>query len=321
MTVVRLGRCGLLMVGLAVPFAHAATNPQELLVRMQHAANTLNYDGIFVYHRADQLESLRIIHKIGRSGVRERLVSLNGAPREVIRTDDEVRCYLPDENSVMVEHRRADQRTFPALLPDSMTGLVTHYSLNALNGSRVAGRTTQSVRIRPRDEYRYGYQLWADRDTGLLLMASLLDNRGAAVEQYMFTQVEIGGPIADADLAPQNRGKGLVWHRPEPGAAPAATARWQVGELPAGFVQTANMTRRLPNHRQPVEHLVYSDGLAVVSVFVEPVGDTATRVSGLTQIGAMHAYGRVVSGHQVTVVGEVPAATARMIGESVQLKP
>lgn len=322
MTAAWYGRCSLWLLGLAIPVVHAAPTPQELLDRMQQAAQTLTYDGVFVYHHDDHLESLRILHKVEKSGTRERLVSLSGVPCEIIRTDNEVLCYLPDENSVMVEHRRTDRHSFPALVPESLNGISHYYRLSVGHGGRVAGRKIQSVRVQPRDGYRFGYQLWADEDTGLLLKASLLDERGSVIEQYMFTHINIGGAIADADLRPQNRGRGLVWHRPESGASVPATHRWTVEQLPAGFVQTEDMSRRLPNHRQPVEHMVFSDGLAVVSVFVEPVADTApSRIAGPTRMGAMHAYGKTLAGHQITVVGEVPAATVSMIGESVRLKP
>lgn len=323
MTVAWYGRCGLWLFGLAIPAAHAALTPQQLMDRMQQAAQTLTYDGVFVYHHDDHLESLRILHKVEKNGVRERLVSLNGVPREIIRTNSEVLCYLPDENSVMVEHRRADPHSFPALLPDTLAGIANHYKLSMGHGGRVAGRKIQSVRVQPRDAYRFGYQLWADQDTGLLLKASLLDEHGSVIEQYMFTHITIGGAIAESDLNPQNRGRGLVWHRPEPGTSAPSTHRWAVTQLPAGFVQTEDMSRHLPNHRLPVEHLVFSDGLAVVSVFIEPVSDVteSARITGPTRIGAMHAYGRTVADHQITVVGEVPAATVNMIGESVSLKP
>ena len=322
MTDKRLRRCSLLILGLILP-ATAAADPHALLGRMQRAALQLDYDGIFVYQQGDQLESLRIVHKAGSAGASERLLSLNGAPREIIRTEREVRCYLPDENAVMVEHRRADRRNFPALLPEALAGLTRHYQIRSGKSSRVAGRKVQSVQIKPRDGYRYGYELWADEATGLLLKASLLDDQQRVVEQYMFTQVVIGKNIADTELQPQNRGKGLVWHRPENPTTGATTESWEARQLPDGYTLTERMLRRLPKRRHLVEHLVYSDGLSVVSVFVEPADPSAqaAAVTGMTQMGAIHAFGKVVDGHQVTVVGEAPAATIDMIGDSVNRRP
>ena len=310
------------LLGLAAPLAQAA-DAQVLFARMHQAGRSLDYEGTFVYQHGDQLESLRIIHKAGTGGVRERLVSLNGAPREIIRTDSEVRCYLPDENAVLIEHRRADNRNFPALLPDSLALLKGNYMIRAGKEGRVAGHKAVSVRIKPRDAYRYGYLLWVDEASGLLLKASLLDERGEVIEQYMFTQVSIGGPIPESELKPQYPAKGIVWQRADDETRVSSTGQWTATRLPDGFTLSARIVRMLPARKQPVEHLVYSDGLAVVSVFVEKAGDEArpNALSGLTHMGAAHAFGKVVDGHQVTVVGEAPALTVDMIGESVRSGP
>ncbi|MBS1235686.1 MAG: sigma factor RpoE negative regulatory protein RseB [Proteobacteria bacterium] len=309
-------------LGFAASLAQAA-DAQTLFARMHQVGRSLDYEGTFVYQHGDQLESLRIVHKTGTGGVRERLVSLNGAPREIIRTDSEVRCYLPDENAALIEHRRAGDRNFPTLLPDSLALLEGNYKVHVGKEGRVAGRKAVSVRIKPRDAYRYGYLLWADEASGLLLKASLLDEHGGVVEQYMFTQVSIGKPIPESELKPQYPTKGIVWQRADDETQALSTGQWTAARLPAGFTLSARMMRMLPAHKQPVEHLVYSDGLAVVSVFVEKVGDEAipNALSGLTHMGAVHAFGKVVDGHQITVVGEAPALTVDMIGESVRLGP
>lgn len=111
-------------------------------------------------------------------------------------------------------------------------------------------------------------------------------------------------------------------HRAADEQPPASTRRWEAEKLPPGYTLSAHMRRKLPARRQPVEHLVYSDGLAVVSVFVEPVNDaTQGALSGLTHMGAVHAYGKVVDGHQITVLGETPAMAVDMIGASVVSRP
>jgi len=310
------------LLGLAAPLSQAA-DAQTLFARMHQAGRSLDYEGTFVYQHGDRLESLRIVHKTGAGGARERLVSLNGAPREITRNDSEVRCYLPDENAVLIEHRRADNRNFPALLPDSLALLKGNYKILVGKEGRVAGRKAVSVRIKPRDAYRYGYLLWADEASGLLLKASLLDEHGGVVEQYMFTQVAIGQTIAESDLKPQYPTKGIVWRRADdkPPAQPAG--QWVAARRPAGFMLSTRMMRMLPARKQPVEHLVYSDGLAVVSVFVERADKAAKSsvLSGLIHMGAAHAFGKLVDGHQVTVVGEAPAMTVDMIGESVRSGP
>ncbi len=310
------------LLGLAAPLAQAV-DAQSLFARMHQVGRSLDYEGTFVYQHGDQLESLRIVHKAGPDGARERLVSLNGAPREIIRTGSEVHCYLPDENAVLIEHRRADDRNFPALLPDSLALLKGNYKIHVGKEGRVAGRQTVSVHIKPRDAYRYGYLLWVDKASGLLLKASLHDERGGVVEQYMFTQVSIGKPILESELKPQYPTKGIVWKRADDQPPAPSTGQWAAARLPAGFALSARLMRMLPARQQPVEHLVYSDGLAVVSVFVERTDDAIKPnvLSGLTHMGAVHAFGKVVDGHQITVVGEAPAMTVDMIGESIGSGP
>jgi sigma-E factor negative regulatory protein RseB len=306
---------------LIVPAAHAADDARAWLMKMNQAAHSLNYAGSFVYQHGDQLESMRIWRKVQGELVRERLVSLNGAAREVIRTDQEVRCYLPDENTVVVEYRRAEARSFPSLLPQSLRDLDKNYAISLGQSARVVDRSAQGVTISPRDTYRYGYQLWADKETGLLLKASLVDDKGQVIEQFMFTSVDLGGTIPDSAFEPRDDGKNYVWYREDKDSAPSASAKkqWTVKRLPPGFTLSMHMTRMIPNRKTPVEHMIYSDGLAVVSVFVEKLDDVATPadVGDVLHIGAMHARGRIIDAHQVTVVGEVPAATVDLMGESV----
>lgn len=139
----------------------------------------------------------------------------------------------------------------------------------------------------------------------------------------MFTQVSIGKPIQESELNTQYPTKGFVWQRADEATLAPPTEKWTAIQVPAGFALNARMVRMLPARKQPVEHLVYSDGLAVVSVFVEKVGDEANphALSGMTHMGAVHAFGKIVDGHQVTVVGEAPALAVNMIGESVESGP
>ncbi len=295
----------------------AAEDAHAWLMKMNEAPRRLDYEGTFVYQRGAQLDAMRIVHKSEQGTVRERLVSLNGAAREIVRNEREVQCYLPDENSVVIEHRKVDTRRFPSVLPERLAELGIHYTFQLGGRERIAGRVAQQVVIHPRDAYRYGYRLWADRETGLLLKTELLDRQGRALEQFMFTQLRVGTVPTQA-LQPENPGKGWVWYR-EDRAPPAAPAqRWAAAQLPGGFKLSHQVMRRLPMRNKTVEHLVYSDGLATVSLFVEALDrQEKPGMQGPSHMGAVHAYGARVNGHQVTVVGEVPAETVAMIARSV----
>ncbi len=313
-------RSAVVFLGLFVcSSANAADAAHDWLMKINRAARDLEYVGIFVYQHDTQLEAMQIFHKTENGSSRERLVSLNGAPREIIRDANEVRCYWPDKNSVMVEYRKAEKKGFPSILPERLQDLDEYYVLKLGDTERITGRMAQLMIVKPTDQYRYGYRLWADVDTGLLLKADLLDAQDTVLEQFMFTQVSIGAKIPAAALAPGMTGKSMTWYREE-GDTRQVTEKpgWSAAQLPKGFKLSAHMTRRLPMRKQPVEHLVYTDGLATVSVFVEKQEKGAKPfMRGVSRMGAVHAMSAQVDDYQITTVGEVPAATVSLIGASV----
>ncbi len=309
-------------------FSSAATAGEEAyswLMKMNQATRTLNYDGTFVYQHGDQLEAMRIIHAVRDGSVRERLVSLNGSAREVIRDDQQVMCYLPDRKSIIVEHRFLGRdKSFPVILPESVTVLKKRYVIQLGAPGRVSGRDAQVVIIRPRDQHRYGYHLWADKETGLLLKADLVDHMGKILEQFMFAQVKIGHVIDAAHLQPAMGVDDMAWYvgKTMDHTSVEPAEGWTVSKVPAGFVLSNRIMRKTPAHGNPVEHLVYTDGLAAVSVFIEKV-DKGTRsvIVGGSTMGAVHAFGNIVDNHQIIVVGEVPATTVESIARSVVAQP
>ncbi|MFV1996831.1 MAG: MucB/RseB C-terminal domain-containing protein [Acidiferrobacterales bacterium] len=316
------GQYRLLLLALLVwpASALAAESAMDWLMKMNVAVTSKNYDGIFVYRHGDQLEAMRIVHRANNGEHRERLVSLNGEAREVIRNDSNVICYLPTKKSVMVEHRKSSGKNFPSILPHSLDQLASYYSLGLGKGDRVANRETQLVYIKPKDAYRYGYQLWADRNTGLLLRANLINEKGQVVEQFMFTSINIGKKIRSIDLNPGYSGTKWAWYREKKGTESAGNkdVNWNASQLPKGFSLSRRILRNSPMGNTPVEHLVYSDGLAAISVFIEPRDKKGKRkMKGATGMGAVHAFGTVVNNFQITVVGEVPAAAVAMIGNSI----
>ncbi|MEE8634837.1 MAG: MucB/RseB C-terminal domain-containing protein [Acidiferrobacterales bacterium] len=305
--------------------ASTAATAYDWLMKMNRATRELNYDGTFVFQQGQKLEAMRIIHWADKGSVKERLVSLNGTAREIIRDDQQVMCYLPDRKSVVVEHRLARGKSFPVILPKRLEQLQKHYEMQlGRMPARVAGRDTQVVVILPRDSYRYGYRLWADKESGLLLKADLIDQMGSTLEQFMFTQVNIGVTIDPQELEPDVSTDNMAWYwgkRIEQGTVTLFKG-WSVGQVPSGFVLSNKLMRKNPRRNKPVKHLVYSDGLAAVSIFIEKFDkDGGTAMKGQSSMGAVHAFGDVINDYQITVVGEVPAATVELIGKSVRARP
>ncbi len=300
----------------------ASANPQQSLDRMARAAQTLNYDGTFVYRNGATMQSMRIIHRfVDSEGERERLVALSGAAREVLRDRERVTCILPDRQSVVVTKSRP--RTFPySKLFESDTGFDRFYALSVHRGERIAGRYTKLVAVDSYDRFRYGYRLWMDRDTGLLLKSELINEHGEVVEQLVYTNIILPAEIPDELLEPEISGAGYTWYndeQAEPAAASGTGAGpdWYPGWLPDGFELRDYARDPILASRDPVEHLVFSDGLASVSVFIERLDTASEPLDGLSSMGAVNAYGGMVDEFQITVVGEVPAATVERVAMSI----
>ncbi|MDH3688294.1 MAG: MucB/RseB C-terminal domain-containing protein [Gammaproteobacteria bacterium] len=297
-----------------------AGNAADWLMKMNEASTAISYDGMFVYMHDGQIEAMRVIHIVDDGLVRERLYSLNGATREVIRDDRQVWCYLPDQKIGFRELRQASDANFPSILPRRIDKLHLNYDFRLGKLGRIAQRQTQQIIIEPKDEFRYGYNLWADNETGLLLKADLVDSFGESIEQYMFTQINLDGDVSVDDLTPSTPKQELKWFGLDPDVNQEPTSlNWEVTEIPDGFMLSGRVRRLSPVSRQTVEHLVYSDGLAAVSVFIEKKTKPSEQASmlGMSSMGAVHAFGTVIEDHQITVVGEVPSKTVDMIGMSV----
>jgi sigma-E factor negative regulatory protein RseB len=235
----------------------------------------------------------------------------------VFRNNDEVYCFLSDDKTVMVDKRRL-KRSFPALLPTQLSDLKEFYDIKLGGQERVAGRDGQVIALSPKDGYRYGHRFWADKQSGLLLKASTWNERKEMVDQFSFSDIKIGTAIDPKEVKPVLRGKKLVRSTGEGRDNVPIDSGWEITAAPPGFKHMTAMKRVLPGARMPVNHLVYSDGLAAVSVFIEPVSDKTT--PGLSSHGAVQAYTRVLANHQVTVLGEVPQATVMQIGDAVSFK-
>ncbi|HSH42217.1 MAG TPA: MucB/RseB C-terminal domain-containing protein [Arenicellales bacterium] len=318
------------MLLLGTPCAAVAQDGADWLMKINDAARELNYDGTFVYVEGYRIASMRVTHRARGGAMRQRIYSLNGAAREVIRDDNQVWCYVPDRKLGVHEYRRVSRKGFPDLLPKGLEHLVRYYDVRVGEQGRVADRRVQQIVVEPRDGFRYGYDLWADEASGLLLKAALLNEERQPIEQYLFTTIEIGADIDPENLEPVTPKSDLVWYgdaRSEDDVSgisrrdsEMAAANWVAEEVPDGFSLTRKMRRKSPMSGAVVEHYVYSDGLASVSVFIEKLDDADARISGTKKMGAVYAFGREVDGHQVTVVGEVPARTVDLIGMSVRPK-
>jgi sigma-E factor negative regulatory protein RseB len=314
--------------------ARGADDPRAWLERMNKALATRNYDGTFFHISGGRVETMRIVHRVRSGRVTERLQSLDGSGREFVRANDELTCYLPDQHTVLVEPRQ-DRGPFLGSLPQFDATVSDFYRIEALPDTHILGRPARVIAVNPKDQFRFGYRLWLDEKTAMPLKTQLCDSRGQVIEQIFFARLDMPESIPDSDLAPTVHTDGMRWVRQGASAdnASAALAAYRASQLPPGFRLTVQGAQTIGGATAPASHLVYSDGLATVSVFIEQSSSDSGAASaldsqaqapqapmqGLARVGSGYAFSTVVQGHQVTAVGEVPAQTVEFIAHSVKI--
>ncbi len=301
-----------------MPYAWADDQSMDLLKKMNLAANSINYDGVFLHIDDKHIHTQRVIHKIQNGNVRERLYALNGVPREVIRDAEKVLCFMPVKKMGHAGFRSDKNAGFPGFMVKNLDLLAKNYIITTGGVDRIADREVTRLQILPRDGFRYGYDLWADQETGLLLKSVLIDNTGKSIEQYMFAMIEIGGDIPDSALLPMTKVTALEWHDNEkpPVNTPIKNTHWQFSSMPNGYRLVSIFQRSLPMETNKAEHLILSDGLAGVSIFIEKIENPVPEV-GFDQMGAVNSYSRVINDYLITAIGEVPAAAIKVIGDAL----
>jgi sigma-E factor negative regulatory protein RseB len=290
--------------------------------KMSVAMRNLNYRGDFVYLHENQLESMRISHYKDANGEKERLISLNGEAREVIRDNQNLTCIWPSSRKVVVDFSR--KNTFsPIFIPEDIARLEKFYDMKLLDSDRVAGMSTVVVLIDPRDEYRYGMKFWINEQNGLMMKSSLINEDGKVVEEVMFTSLKLfdGDEMLVIDTMPKiDENFTLIrFHSGDSSKSFAADKAWQLANnAPGGFWRESVLKRKIPGTEQFVQQMVYTDGLASLSIFIEK--KTSLTSSGMSSMGAVNAFIRILNDYSVTAIGEVPAITVKLLAESVSYR-
>jgi sigma-E factor negative regulatory protein RseB len=293
-------------------------DPADWLERMSTAMSQMSYQGTFVYVQGDDVVTMRITHVAGETGVRERLVSVSGVPREVIRDSTGVRWVLGDDHSVLQD--QGFNRTFFPQLPLDQQGQARRsYALKLGELGRVAGQTVRNLTILPRDQYRYGYSLWLEEHSAMLLKWELIDHQQKPLAKLMFTDIRLGAEVDRNELQPSSelkKFKTVESSLPAGRGMASSKPRWRPSRLPPGFELTAH--RFFGHHDDSIfEHLVYSDGLTAVSVYIESAAADEQQSTSLSRMGTTHAFSKTGDGVAITVIGDVPPITVKLIGETV----
>lgn len=299
----------------------AASPAMDWVGRMSNAMRNLSYQGNFVYIHENQLESMSIFHIKNESGESERLLSLNGEAREVIRDNKNLTCIWPSSRKVVVDNSR--QNTFsPLFIPDDIVRIGRHYEMSMAGEGRVANHDAVIVHIVPKDEFRYGLKLWINAANGLLLKSDLINERNEVVEQVMFTNIEILSEFEKLQMfkLPEidNSFTMIRYHSGDAVETVEANMTWQFTNLPDGFRKESALKRMVGDTGRFVQQIVYTDGLASLSVFIEK--QTTQTAQGETSMGAVNGFIFLIDNYSVTAIGEVPAVTVRQVAESASFK-
>jgi sigma-E factor negative regulatory protein RseB len=301
--------CGLSPVSFA--------DPAEWLGRMAVAVQTASYEGTVIRETPGKEEILKVLHTVADGKVRERLVAQEGDELEIIRNGSEVHFILPERKSVVVEQWN-DQSTLFSTLPSSNISLGAEYDVSLVGDERVAGRTTVLIAIRPHDDFRFGHRLWLDRETGFPLRSRLIGTDGRTLEEVKFVTIAFENEIAAAALEPSYNTHSFKWYAEQARkVTPAVETAWRSDNLPSGFRIVSTQEEIMPGSDSPVTHILFSDGVASVSVFIDRNAETS--VSERSTVGKSNAFSTVVDDHRVTAIGDVPELTVERIATSMRL--
>ncbi|MDX1516964.1 MAG: MucB/RseB C-terminal domain-containing protein [Woeseiaceae bacterium] len=306
--------CGMTLMSAAPSLADVA--PHEWLDRMSNAVQTIDYEGTVIRITEGRAEALKVIHKVSDGVVRERVIAQEGNGLEIIRNGNEVHCILPQRKSVLVEEWN-DQSTLFSTLPSGQLRFGNEYDVKIVDRERIAGRDAIQLAIKPHDEFRYEHRVWLDEETGFPLQTQLIGVGGAPLEQVKFADISLNREINAAALQPTYSTENFKWYnQPRRRVTPVVDSSWQNTALPAGFRLVSAQQEIMPGTEEPVTHLMYSDGLANVSVFIVTHADE--KISDRNQVGASNSFSTVLDGYRITAVGEVPAVTVERVATTMQ---
>ncbi len=307
----------LLLLGAAATAQAAQPLPQAeaaaWLQKMADAARRTSYEGVFVLRQGDSLQTLSISNRPAGQSNESRLTALDGTPREVRCSQTGAITVVAEGSQVKME-KRLSRRHFPDLLPAEPLALVNWYEVRLGEEARVAGLDCRTVELLPRDAFRWGYILCAEKNSGLPLKAVLINGDHSPLMQYAFAEVKFGTSNPTGSLG---RNPNPMPDMPEP-ARRLETERIVATALPPGYVRVAAVKRRLPNMTGEVEHWVFSDGLTHISLFLSPSATPVSSVRGQSTQGMVNLMRRQVGPYQATVLGDAPWAAVETIAMGLE---
>ena len=296
--------------------ADTTATPQDWIDRMGDAVQVTNYEGTVVRVRDGKVDTFKVVHTVKDGVVREKVVIQDGNGLEIIRNGNEVHCILPDRESVLVEEWN-NQSTLFSTLPSSDIRFGNEYDVIIKDFERVAGRKAAKLAILPHDNYRYGYRIWLDTETGFPLQTQLIGDDNDPLEHVKFADISIEQNILTSALASSYSTDNWKWYtEPRRATKREVESDWVAEQVPSGFRVVSTQQNILPDSEVPLTHIIYSDGLVTVSVFIAAV--KGKKKAGRSSVGASNSYSTIIDDYRVTAVGQVPQITVEQIAKSMR---
>jgi sigma-E factor negative regulatory protein RseB len=295
----------------------AELNAQHLLLNMSHAMAVLNYQGTVAFLKNGKLEPMKYVHAAAKGVQQERLLSLNSPLREIVRDGGEVSCLFKETQQSIVDHRPFE-RSFLVDIPNNLDEMGAIYQFEVVGEENVAMLPTYVVAIQPKDNARYPRKIWIEKKQFLPLKIVLYDNSGTPIEQVVFTEIEVKSALPFVDVKFPDDAANATQHIHQLQQKSSDQAAFIVTGLPKGFREVFFTRKPMHNAEQPVDHMLLSDGFTSVSIYME--SKNPAMHSGFQSVGAVNSYTRTINNYQLTVMGEVPAETVKLIAEGIKLR-
>lgn len=303
----------------------AGRTVNQWLTRMHEASRHRAYTGTLVVSTGSAMSASRVWHVCDGTQQMERIETLTGAPRTTIRHNSDVITFAPDQRIAWVE-KRESLGLFPELLRTPANQIPEFYGVRERGVERVAGHLSDVVEIVPKDGLRFGYRVWSEKHTGLVMKLQTVDMQGQVLEQLAFTELQLNAPVRMKKLAKlMSDTRGYEVHHAVMNKTMPEAEGWRMKDVVPGFLLVHCLTREPAQSSVQVPQAlqcVYSDGLASVSMFFEPEeGPVGQADAGVGVVGATHSLSRQLGPFRITILGEVPLPTLGKFAQAIERMP
>ena len=308
----------------SVSAAAESKSMNDWLMRMHQSSKNRAYIGTYVVSSGDAISSAKIWHVCEGNQQVERVETLTGAPRSIFRHNDRVVTFMPDHKLVRSE-KRESLGMFPELLQSTDSRIADFYKVRPDGVDRVAGLEADVVVLVPKDGMRFGYRVWTEQKKGLVVKLQTLDIDGKVLEQAAFSELQLDAPVKmDKLVQMMGRVDGYRVEQPVLVKTTAGAEGWSLKVPVPGFKPMSCYKRPAiappsTSSEEPLQW-IFSDGLASVSVFVEPFDRQRHDKESSMSLGATQTMTRQLGSYWVTVMGEVPTSTLRQFANGLEHK-